>query len=81
MEVLLQIARIDRAIDANRGALCRLEVVNLLSVESWHRAWERHPTLRQREAALFNRRGELQEIQDSTHCPRGRNCRGRGKGC
>lgn len=55
-----RIKQIDKAIDAIRGELCRLEQIDKFSAASWQRAWDRHPDLRDRETSLFRERGVAQ---------------------
>jgi hypothetical protein len=74
-EVLRRIERIDRRIDANIGALCRLECVNPMSAASFQRAWDRRPGLRQDNLDLFLYRGALQAVRDTMLATAGRRLR------
>jgi hypothetical protein len=55
-----KIAAIDRQVSAIRRQLHKLESIDPTSAESWQNAWDKHPDLRKREAALYRERGKLQ---------------------
>lgn len=60
-----RIALIDRQIDATRWELhLRCPLIDTLSARSWQDAWDRNPTLRDRETDLFRQRGIAQQERD-----------------
>ena len=59
------IAAIDKEIDNVRRQLRRLENVDQFSAESWQRAWDHHPGLREKERRLFLERWESKHAAPS----------------
>lgn len=62
--IYIQIAEIDRQIDANHVQLRKLEKIKPMSAASWQRAWDRHPDLQEQERELYVQRGQLQQERD-----------------
>ena len=55
-----QARTVNLEIDALHKQLRQLEPIDLLSAASWQLAWDKHPELRARETALFQKLGEFQ---------------------
>lgn len=57
-----KIAKIDRKITTIQKQLRKREIVDLISAPSWQAAWDKHPDMKEAEAALYRRRGQLQIV-------------------
>jgi len=58
------IAQIDKDINAVHRQLRRLEKIDTLSAASWQNAWDKHPDLHEKAAALYRERDKAQCIED-----------------